>query len=177
MNEDVVHIYNGRFLSHKKEQNNIIYSNMDATFCHPNTSHFFLDFVLIFPWERIYREVYYFILCHLGVVYLFIVCYLLSIISCHFSICSPLKSNTEKAIWSKLETQCSILYILSQKSSHRNSVYFWSYVCLSQLLLLLMYVICISQLMYISTIYCCITNYFQIYWIKNIIILFHLISL
>ena len=29
--EDVVHIYNGMPLSHKKEQNNVICSNMDAT--------------------------------------------------------------------------------------------------------------------------------------------------
>ena len=29
--EDVVHIYNGILLSHKKEQNNAICSNMDAT--------------------------------------------------------------------------------------------------------------------------------------------------
>ena len=29
--EDVVHIYNGILLSHKKEQNNAIHSNMDAT--------------------------------------------------------------------------------------------------------------------------------------------------
>ena len=28
--EDVVHIYNGILLSHKKEQNNAIHSNMDA---------------------------------------------------------------------------------------------------------------------------------------------------
>ena len=27
--EDVVHIYNGKLLSHKKEWNNAIYSNMD----------------------------------------------------------------------------------------------------------------------------------------------------
>ena len=29
--EDVVHIYNGILLSHEKERNNAIYSNMDAT--------------------------------------------------------------------------------------------------------------------------------------------------
>ena len=29
--EDVVHIYNGILLSHKKEWNNVICSNMDAT--------------------------------------------------------------------------------------------------------------------------------------------------
>ena len=29
--EDVVHIYNGILLGHKKEWNNAIYSNMDAT--------------------------------------------------------------------------------------------------------------------------------------------------
>ena len=31
LQEDVVHIYNGILLSHKKEQNNAICSNMDAT--------------------------------------------------------------------------------------------------------------------------------------------------
>ena len=31
MDKDVVHIYNGILLIHKKEQNNAIYSNMDAT--------------------------------------------------------------------------------------------------------------------------------------------------
>ena len=29
--KDVVHIYNGILLSHKKEQNNVICSNVDAT--------------------------------------------------------------------------------------------------------------------------------------------------
>ena len=29
--EDVLHIYNGILLSHEKEQNNVICSNMDAT--------------------------------------------------------------------------------------------------------------------------------------------------
>ena len=29
--EDVIHVYNGILLSHKKEQNNAICSNMDAT--------------------------------------------------------------------------------------------------------------------------------------------------
>ena len=29
--EDVVHIYNGILLSHKKERNNAVSSNMDAT--------------------------------------------------------------------------------------------------------------------------------------------------
>ena len=29
--EDVVHLYHGIVLSHKKEQNNVICSNMDAT--------------------------------------------------------------------------------------------------------------------------------------------------
>ena len=29
--EDIVYIYNGILLNHKKEWNNVIYSNMDAT--------------------------------------------------------------------------------------------------------------------------------------------------
>ena len=37
--EDVVHIYNGILLSHKKEWNNGIYSNMDGlTHCHTEWS-------------------------------------------------------------------------------------------------------------------------------------------
>ena len=37
--EDVVHIYSGILLSHKKEQNNAIYSNMDGTRdCHTEWS-------------------------------------------------------------------------------------------------------------------------------------------
>ena len=31
MNKDVVHVYNGVQLNHKKERNNAIHSNMDAT--------------------------------------------------------------------------------------------------------------------------------------------------
>ena len=31
--EDMVHTYNGILLSHKKEQNNVICKNMDATYC------------------------------------------------------------------------------------------------------------------------------------------------
>lgn len=45
---------------------------------------------------------------------LFIICYLLSIISTHFSVGSPLK-NVENAVWSKLENVHPMLHMLPKK--------------------------------------------------------------